>query len=62
MTTTSRNAAIRNMIMFDGDAETKEYVKNHYGIPDHINDWPTIDDMAEQIQKERNEAWRQENN
>lgn len=59
MTTSSRNPAVANMALTDGDEETKAYVKNHYGIPDSVNDWPTIDDMAEEIQRQRNAKWHQ---
>ena len=54
MTTSSRNAAVRNMAERDGDEETKAFVRKTYGIPDTITNWKDIDDMAERIQKERN--------
>ena len=57
MTTSSRNPAIRNMIKTDGEEETKAYVKKHYNIPEHINDWKTIDDMAYASQKKQNDEW-----
>lgn len=57
MTTSSRNKAIRNMIDRDGDEETKAYVKAHYNIPSHINDWKTIDDMAYASEKKKNQEW-----
>ena len=61
VTTSSRNPAVRNMIEQDGDEETKAFVREAYGIPDTVKDWKDIDDMAERIQKERNEQWRNSN-
>ena len=55
MTTSSRNAGVRKLIEADGEEATKEYVKKHYGIPDNVNDWKTIDMMAE---KKADEQWR----
>ena len=61
MTTSSRNPSIRNMIKEDGEEKTKAFVRETYGIPDTVEDWKELDDMAERIQKERNEAWRASN-
>ena len=52
----SKNPAVNSIIKTDGEAETKAFVKRHYNIPEHIEDWETIDQMAERIQKERNKA------
>ena len=54
MTTSSRNPAIRNMAERDGEDATKQYVKDHYKIPAHINDWKTIDDIAYKTERENN--------
>ena len=56
MTTSSRNPFVRNMVKWDGDEETKTYVREHYGIPESVKDWKDIDDMAERIEKERKTA------
>ena len=58
MTTSSRNAAVRNMIEMDGDEETKEFVKNSYGLPSHLTTWKDIDDAAEKAQAELNKQWK----
>ena len=57
VTTSSRNPAVANMAERDGQEEAKAYVREHYGIPIDIDDWPTIDSMAERIQEDRNKKW-----
>ena len=61
MTTSSRNPAVRSMVERDGDEETKAFVRETYGIPETVKDWKDIDDMAERIQKERNEEYMARN-
>ena len=57
----SMNPSIRDMIKTDGEEETKAFVKQHFNIPDHIEDWEIIDQMAKRIQKERNKEWTDNN-
>ena len=54
MTTSSRNPAVRAMVKTDGEEATKQYVREHYGIPDTVKSWKEIDMMAEKIQHEQN--------
>ena len=56
MTTSSRNAAVRNLVKTDGEEATKAFVRQQYGIPDTVTDWKDIDDMAEAKQKEMNKS------
>lgn len=57
MTTSSRNAAIRNMAERDGEEETKAYVKQHYGLDPSLTTWKEIDDAAYAKQKQANDQW-----
>ena len=58
MTTSSRNASVRNMAKRDGEDETKAFIKKYYGLPESLNDWKDIDDAAEKAQAVLNEQRR----
>jgi len=46
------------MIKEDGEEATKKFVKEHYNIPDGINDWKQIDMFAKKEQMRRNEEFK----
>ena len=56
MTTSSRNAGLRNMAKYDGEEETKAYVREHYGIDSSVTSWKDLDDIAERIEKDNAKA------
>ena len=61
MTTSSRKGTTRNLIKFDGDEETKAFIKEYYGLPESLTDWKDIEDAAEKAQAVLNESRRERN-
>ena len=55
MTTSSRNTGVKNLIKFDGDEETKAFIKKYYGLPESLTEWKDIEDAAEKAQAVLNE-------